>query len=367
MKMDDGDQVAEGDALLEPRVDDLLPAVSVSAGLLCSWEKFTGALVGAAVAGVLLLVLGLELLTQLAPSTSALEGCSEARVAVCMCGNRFMARERFNLNYHFLQAVILPLGGVDNVDVFISSEPEVFGSLPYRTLMAMLHHNTLALNTFEKLTRPGSLGVGVLPDQLPPAHPACVQNPGEGLNFSVYSPSFTFNTYVQQFRRDQCMRRVMEQEETCGRRYDWVVLDRDDAYYGAPSYAKDPELRPQAKYVGSILRDGKRIDDLAPSKLYNQCGQSPGFGMCDTSVVAHRTLAEQYFLITPEDLERCWSEHEVECLRTSGHMHPECLLRTKLTVSYTHLRAHETPEHLVCRLLLEKKKKKKLSKLYKLI
>eukprot|EP00658_Telonema_sp_P-2_P072846 TRINITY_DN61937_c0_g1_i1.p2 TRINITY_DN61937_c0_g1~~TRINITY_DN61937_c0_g1_i1.p2 ORF type:complete len:115 (-),score=16.03 TRINITY_DN61937_c0_g1_i1:78-422(-) len=27
-------------------------------------------------------------------------------------------------------------------------------------------------------------------------------------------------------------------------------------------------------------------------------------------------------------------------------------------VSYTHLRAHETPEHLVCRLLLEKKKYK---------
>ena len=31
------------------------------------------------------------------------------------------------------------------------------------------------------------------------------------------------------------------------------------------------------------------------------------------------------------------------------------------SVSYTHLRAHETPEHLVCRLLLEKKKKKKLT------
>ena len=26
-----------------------------------------------------------------------------------------------------------------------------------------------------------------------------------------------------------------------------------------------------------------------------------------------------------------------------------------MSVSYTHLRAHETPEHLVCRLLLEKK------------
>src|SRR5678816_3426381 len=29
------------------------------------------------------------------------------------------------------------------------------------------------------------------------------------------------------------------------------------------------------------------------------------------------------------------------------------------SVSYTHLRAHETPEHLVCRLLLEKKNFKK--------
>eukprot|EP00658_Telonema_sp_P-2_P059347 TRINITY_DN48208_c0_g1_i1.p1 TRINITY_DN48208_c0_g1~~TRINITY_DN48208_c0_g1_i1.p1 ORF type:complete len:109 (+),score=12.94 TRINITY_DN48208_c0_g1_i1:68-394(+) len=35
----------------------------------------------------------------------------------------------------------------------------------------------------------------------------------------------------------------------------------------------------------------------------------------------------------------------------------EALSTTVTTVSYTHLRAHETPEHLVCRLLLEKKKK----------
>src|SRR5678815_919103 len=34
------------------------------------------------------------------------------------------------------------------------------------------------------------------------------------------------------------------------------------------------------------------------------------------------------------------------------------LFLAQIPVSYTHLRAHETPEHLVCRLLLEKKKKK---------
>ena len=31
-----------------------------------------------------------------------------------------------------------------------------------------------------------------------------------------------------------------------------------------------------------------------------------------------------------------------------------------MPVSYTHLRAHETDSYLVCRLLLEKKKKKKI-------
>src|SRR5678815_5957328 len=35
--------------------------------------------------------------------------------------------------------------------------------------------------------------------------------------------------------------------------------------------------------------------------------------------------------------------------------HPSDVARME-AVSYTHLRAHETPEHLVCRLLLEKKK-----------
>ena len=34
-------------------------------------------------------------------------------------------------------------------------------------------------------------------------------------------------------------------------------------------------------------------------------------------------------------------------------------------VSYTHLRAHETPEHLVCRLLLEKKNKIEFQDMWK--
>eukprot|EP00658_Telonema_sp_P-2_P053756 TRINITY_DN4242_c0_g1_i2.p1 TRINITY_DN4242_c0_g1~~TRINITY_DN4242_c0_g1_i2.p1 ORF type:complete len:108 (-),score=15.30 TRINITY_DN4242_c0_g1_i2:18-341(-) len=45
---------------------------------------------------------------------------------------------------------------------------------------------------------------------------------------------------------------------------------------------------------------------------------------------------------------------QISFRRQVGH-----LTRGDVAVSYTHLRAHETPEHLVCRLLLEKKKKQK--------
>src|SRR5678816_4023846 len=42
-------------------------------------------------------------------------------------------------------------------------------------------------------------------------------------------------------------------------------------------------------------------------------------------------------------------------LRTSATPDRITYIDTPGAVSYTHLRAHETPEHLVCRLLLEKK------------
>src|SRR5678815_6150024 len=49
------------------------------------------------------------------------------------------------------------------------------------------------------------------------------------------------------------------------------------------------------------------------------------------------------------------------CFYCLPHGEPPIAPKEKMlsyeAVSYTHLRAHETPEHLVCRLLLEKKKK----------
>ena len=44
--------------------------------------------------------------------------------------------------------------------------------------------------------------------------------------------------------------------------------------------------------------------------------------------------------------------------RFYGARHTDDVRRTVHSVSYTHLRAHETDSYLVCRLLLEKKKKK---------
>src|SRR5678815_6020001 len=52
------------------------------------------------------------------------------------------------------------------------------------------------------------------------------------------------------------------------------------------------------------------------------------------------------------------AQRAVRASRASGGSTNRIALPITRPVSYTHLRAHETPEHLVCRLLLEKKKKK---------
>ena len=44
---------------------------------------------------------------------------------------------------------------------------------------------------------------------------------------------------------------------------------------------------------------------------------------------------------------------------SAGYGIVDCIADSAAAVSYTHLRAHETDSYLVCRLLLEKKKKTK--------
>src|SRR5665254_5742 len=69
---------------------------------------------------------------------------------------------------------------------------------------------------------------------------------------------------------------------------------------------------------------------------------------------------------TPSLISHLYKPRTVPIRRLAepGATSPACraYLRCPESVSYTHLRAHETPEHLVCRLLLEKKKKNKMKK-----
>ena len=57
---------------------------------------------------------------------------------------------------------------------------------------------------------------------------------------------------------------------------------------------------------------------------------------------------------TLAQLQDVMEEYDLRIFRSSYNDVNGGSLRV-YTVSYTHLRAHETPEHLVCRLLLEKK------------
>eukprot|EP00658_Telonema_sp_P-2_P042052 TRINITY_DN30139_c0_g1_i3.p1 TRINITY_DN30139_c0_g1~~TRINITY_DN30139_c0_g1_i3.p1 ORF type:complete len:113 (-),score=21.37 TRINITY_DN30139_c0_g1_i3:9-347(-) len=68
---------------------------------------------------------------------------------------------------------------------------------------------------------------------------------------------------------------------------------------------------------------------------------------------AEQLIQHPFFV---EDDHRSMGSSASESLSSYEHEDPN---ETEYAVSYTHLRAHETPEHLVCRLLLEKKKKRR--------
>eukprot|EP00658_Telonema_sp_P-2_P018978 TRINITY_DN17434_c0_g1_i1.p2 TRINITY_DN17434_c0_g1~~TRINITY_DN17434_c0_g1_i1.p2 ORF type:complete len:124 (+),score=31.75 TRINITY_DN17434_c0_g1_i1:399-770(+) len=86
--------------------------------------------------------------------------------------------------------------------------------------------------------------------------------------------------------------------------------------------------------------------------------------MCTNAGVAGCSLTNLLYLCTTGLVDSFWTDcaclAAIICSSIAGSIvRVFCVPYSALIpVSYTHLRAHETPEHLVCRLLLEKKKKK---------
>src|SRR5678815_2609684 len=92
------------------------------------------------------------------------------------------------------------------------------------------------------------------------------------------------------------------------------------------------------KFISTVMSDGKR--SLAERILYDSF-----------DIIKERT-GDDPMKVFKKAVDNVKPSLEVKSRRVGGSNY-------QVPVSYTHLRAHETPEHLVCRLLLEKKKKKK--------
>src|SRR5678815_1965797 len=92
-----------------------------------------------------------------------------------------------------------------------------------------------------------------------------------------------------------------------------------------------------------VFEDGSQLDPAAMQALARQMNLSES-----TFILPSKRAAALVRIFTPA-YEMPFAGHP-----TLGTAH---VCRALGPVSYTHLRAHETPEHLVCRLLLEKKKK----------
>eukprot|EP00658_Telonema_sp_P-2_P048079 TRINITY_DN36593_c0_g1_i2.p1 TRINITY_DN36593_c0_g1~~TRINITY_DN36593_c0_g1_i2.p1 ORF type:complete len:221 (-),score=50.36 TRINITY_DN36593_c0_g1_i2:61-723(-) len=119
-------------------------------------------------------------------------------------------------------------------------------------------------------------------------------------------------------------------------------------------------------YEGSIYVNGEArrsygVEDLEMGYAFNRAmgyvGQhdhANGFCTVHETLMFHALLRPPALSEKARDCVERWQSSGMD----TGMGQDSDFLSTRTAVSYTHLRAHETPEHLVCRLLLEKKKKK---------
>ena len=105
-----------------------------------------------------------------------------------------------------------------------------------------------------------------------------------------------------------------------------------------------------------------------PSELYNQFGQNQLFDQYEKGEVSSDYFIQQLKPLTNEGVSEAqvieaWNAmigafpiEKLDFITLLSKQYKCFLLSNTNAVSYTHLRAHETREDLVCRLLLEKKK-----------
>ena len=95
-----------------------------------------------------------------------------------------------------------------------------------------------------------------------------------------------------------------------------------------------------------VLERGKDVGDAALKEMAPYIGAAIVIGLAASSSSA----ADSYI----NNIDKSPFQSGIQLLEEKNKY-------TIDAVSYTHLRAHETPEHLVCRLLLEKKKTKQIN------
>ena len=234
-----------------------------------------------------------------------------AGVAVCMIGAgiRLGLRYKFNLNQQFIDSVITPLGGKDNVDVFVVTEPNlVFGSNELSTqgfeeLMEMMGPRSKALNmpyimfAYDSLlkhdagwyTKRGSNYLERLKEY--PQYRCDRCEPQPGCNRTAMSALIheQQNTLLQHVKLDQCYRRIRANEVKRGFNYTWIMKDRFDSLYKHSIFAGNTTLR-----------------DLDDAKVHVPCA-AHGAGVCDGCALVPRPFMSSYFSLPFSVVAECWS------------------------------------------------------------
>src|SRR5665647_1581734 len=127
------------------------------------------------------------------------------------------------------------------------------------------------------------------------------------------------------------------------------VLAVGDAEFQKKCLGKMDEVSKSGRTVLFVSHDLSAVSTLTKKSIFLDKGKLIQFNSTPSVIQAYSSNFNQTNVHYQEAVNNKQSVTKVEVITSEGG----------ISVSYTHLRAHETDSYLVCRLLLEKKKKHK--------
>eukprot|EP00466_Bigelowiella_natans_P004406 jgi/Bigna1/69737/fgenesh1_pg.9_\ len=233
--------------------------------------------------------------------------CTDAKVAVCLIGNRLEKMGKIGFIDNFLKYVVAPLGGIANVDIFVNTDKKGMSSKDFQDLEYLWPSCRRTARAFEANVK------------APVISPQCKAMLVIG-QMLIWDKA----AHILQQRFTSCYEQVVDEEIKCLKKYSWVFKHRPDSLFVHD--ALDANILAQVHPMGSMT-----VKQQQNQRGFFVTPQNDN-GFNDMAFLMPRSFAHLAlnFSATPKCLQKSLLKSICPPALRINAIYPECLLSYNL-------------------------------------